>query len=157
VLQTQEQRWQRRQRQTTGWLHVVTGLATQLQQALHRLADLHTTWTATHVAAQLAQAPEPILQQINATLSALAAAQTPLQAQYTAVLDLQSRVAHEVARCEQALAQIAQVQQQMVTWLMRRDGLPIWHAALWAEARRALPERVRQVAAASWTTSVCGS
>ena len=150
ALQTQEQRWQRRQLQTTGWLHALTGQATQLQQALHRLADLHTTWTDTRVAAQLAQAPEPILQQIDATLSAIAAAQTPLQTQYTAVLDLQSRVAHEVARCGQALAQIAQVQQQAVTGMLRRDGLPIWRAALWAEARSALPERVRQVAAASW-------
>ena len=32
--------------------------------------------------------------------------------------------------------------------MLRRDGLPIWRAALWAEARSALPERVRQVAAA---------
>ena len=96
ALQTQEQRWQRRQLQTTGWLHALTGQATQLQQALHRLADLHTTWTDTRVAAQLAQAPAPILQQIDATLSAIAAAQMPLQTQYTAVLNLQSRVAHEV-------------------------------------------------------------
>ena len=93
---------------------MLTGLATQLQQALHRLADLHTTWTATRVAAQLAQAPEPILQQIDATLSALAATQTPLEAQRVAGLDLQSRVAHEVARCEQVLAQMAQMQQQVV-------------------------------------------
>jgi potassium efflux system protein len=148
VLQTQAQRWQRWELQTTGWLHALTGQATQLEQAWHRLADLHTTWTDTRVAAQVAQAPAPILQQIDATLSAMAAAQMPLQTQYTAVLNLQSRVAHEVARCGQALAQIAQVQQQRVTWLMRRDGLPIWRAALWAEAHRALPERVHQVAAA---------
>jgi potassium-dependent mechanosensitive channel len=146
ALQMQEQLWQRRQLQTTGWLHVLTGQATQLQQALHRLADLHTTWTDTRGAAQLAQAPEPILQQIDATLSAIAAAQPPLQTQYTAVLDLQSRVAHEVGRCENALAQIAQVQQQAVKGTLRREGLQIWRAALWAEARRA--ERVRQVAAA---------
>ena len=49
-----------------------------------------------------------------------------------------------------ALAQIAQVQQQAVTGILVRDGLPIWRAALWAEARTALPERVRQVAAAYW-------
>jgi small-conductance mechanosensitive channel len=150
ALQTQEQLWQRRQRQTTGWLHVLTERATHLQDVLHRLAGLRQTWTDTRAAAQLAQAPEPILQQIDATLSALEAAQTPLQAQRTAVLDLQSSIAHEVARCANVLTQIAQEQQQVVTGMLGRDGSLIWRAALWAEARTALPERVRQVTAASW-------
>src|SRR5215510_9012494 len=146
LLQTQQQLWQRRQLQMTGWLHVLTERATHLQEAGHRLSALHTTWTATHAAAQQAQAPEPILQQIDATLAAIAAAQTPLEAQRVAVLDLQSRVAHEVARCEQALAQIAQVQQQAVTGILVQDGLPLWRPALWTEARTALPAHVHQVA-----------
>src|SRR5262249_51533987 len=104
VLQTQQQLWQRRQLQTTGWLHVLTGQPTPLQEVGHRLTDLHTTWPAPRAAALPAQAPAPILQQIDATLAAIAAAQTPLGAQRVVVLDLQSRVAHEVARCEQVLA-----------------------------------------------------
>jgi potassium-dependent mechanosensitive channel len=152
VLQTQQQLWQRRHLQTTGWLHVLTGQATHLQEVGHRLTALHTTWTATRTAAQ--QAPEPILQQIDATLAAIAAVQAPLEAQRVAVLDLQSHVAHEVARCERVLAQIAQVQQQTVTGMLVRDGLPLWHAALWTEARTALPEHVRQVATASWSDSL---
>ena len=65
-----------------------------------------------------------------------------------AVLDLQSRVARAVAQCEQALAQLAQAQQQAVTGMLVRDGLPLWQAALWTEAGAALPARVRQVATA---------
>jgi hypothetical protein len=149
VLQTQQQLWQRRQLQTTGWLHMLTGQATHLQEVGRRLTELHTTWTATRAAVQ--QAPEPILQQIDATLAAIAAVQTPLEAQRVAVLDLQSRVAHEVAQCEQALAQIAQVQQQAVTGMLVRDGLPLWRAALWMEAHTTLPERVRQVATTYWS------
>jgi small-conductance mechanosensitive channel len=148
TLQTQQQLWQRRHQQLTGWLHVVTARATRLQEVGQRLTALHTTWTATHTAAQQTQAPAPILQQIDATLVAIAAAQMPVEAQRTAVLDLQSRVAHEVARCEQTLAQIAQVQQQAVTGMLVQDGLPLWRAALWTEARAALPPRVRQVTAA---------
>jgi potassium efflux system protein len=149
LLQTQQQLWQRRQLRMTGWLHVLTERATRLQETEQRLTALHTTWTATRAAAP--QAPEPILQQIDATLAAIAAAQTPLEAQRVAVLDLQSRVAHEVALCEQVLAQIAQVQQQVVTGMLVRDGLPLWHAALWTEARTTLPARVRQVATAYWS------
>jgi hypothetical protein len=54
ALQTQQQIWQQRQLQTTGWLNILTGQATQLHDMLHRLADLHQTWTDTHTAAQLA-------------------------------------------------------------------------------------------------------
>jgi small-conductance mechanosensitive channel len=148
VLKTQQQLWQQRHLQMTGWLHTLTERATHLQGVGQRLTALHTTWTATRAAAQQAQAPEPILQQIAATLAAIAAAQPPLEAQRVAVLNLQSRVAHEVARCEQALAQIAQVRQQAVTGMLGRDGLPLWRAALWTEAHTALAARVRQVATA---------
>jgi small-conductance mechanosensitive channel len=135
----------------TGWLHVLTERATRLQEVEHRLTDLHATWSATRTAAQQAQAPEPVLQQIDATLAAIVAAQTPLEAQRVVVLDLQSRIAHEAARCEQMLAQIAQVQQQEVAGILVRDGLPLWHAALWTEVRTALRERVPQVATTYWS------
>ena len=130
---------------------MLTGQATHLQEVGHHLTALHTTWTATRIATQQAQEPEPIFQQIDATLAAIVAAQTPLETQRVAVLDLQSRVSHEVPRCEQALVQIAQVQQQAVTGMLVRDGLPLWRAALWTEARTALPEHVRQVAIAYWS------
>src|SRR6516165_11771899 len=71
LLQTQQQLWQRRQLQTTGWLHVLTGQATHLQEVGQRLTALHTTWTATRTAVQHAQAPEPVLPQIDTTLAAI--------------------------------------------------------------------------------------
>src|SRR5262249_60680229 len=67
LLQTQQQLWQRRQQQMTGRLHVLTERATRLQEVGHRLTDLHATWGATRTAAQQAQAPEPVLQPIDAT------------------------------------------------------------------------------------------
>src|SRR5262249_942961 len=150
LLQTQQQLWQQRQQQMTGRLHVLTERATRLQEMGHRLTDLQATWSATRTAAQQAQAPEPVLQQIDVTLAAIAAVQTPLEAQRVVVLDLQSRVAHEVARCEQVLAQIAKVQQQAVSGLLVRDGLPLWYADLWTEVRTDLPKRVPQVATTYW-------
>src|SRR5262249_23793307 len=41
VLQTQQQLWQRRHLQTTGWLHVLTERATHLQEVRQRLTALH--------------------------------------------------------------------------------------------------------------------
>jgi hypothetical protein len=92
-LERQQLLWQQRQIVTTSWLNALTERASLLQDVLNRLSELSKTWTATRAAAQAANAPEPILQQIDDTLATLAAEETPVHSQRTAVLDLQARVA----------------------------------------------------------------
>ena len=127
TLQVQQQQWQRLQLLTTGWLNELTDRANQLQDGLNRLADLQKTWSSTRAAVQASKQPGPVLQQISNTLAAIAAAQAPLQAHRTAVLDLQSRVAREVERCETAQAQITRAEQSALAGILARDGRPIWH------------------------------
>ena len=150
TLQAQQQLWQGIQHQVTVWLNALTVRASQLQEALTQLADLQKTWALTRTAAQVSKAPGSVLQQIGATLSVLEVAQGPLQAQRAAVLNIQSSVADEVARSENALAQIAKAQQTAVGGILTRDRPPIWSADLWAQARRTLPFRGREIAAACW-------
>ena len=148
TLQMQQQLWQRIQIETTGWLNKLTEQATRFQDALNRLADLQKTWSSTRAAVQASKQPGPVLQQINTTLAAIAAAQEPLQAQRTAVLDLQSRVAHEVERCGTALAQITRAEQMAVEGIFARDATPLWSAEQWADALTNLPGRVRKISEA---------
>ncbi len=154
TLQVQQQLWQRRRLQATGWLNLITKRAIDLREGLSHLAELQKTWLQTRDAAQAAQTPGPILQQIETTLATIAAAQAPLQAQQDAVLDLQSSVASEEARCEEVLSQIAQAQQKAVGGLLTRESLPIWSAELWVRARTEGPARVRQIAADHWADIV---
>ncbi|MCX5904062.1 MAG: hypothetical protein NTV89_11460 [Proteobacteria bacterium] len=148
TLQMQQQLWQRTQLETTGWLNTLTEQATRLQDALNRLADLQKTWSGTRAAVQASKQPGPVLQQINSTLAAIAAAQVPLQEQRTAVLDLQSRVAHEVERCGAALAQINRAEQMAVEGILARDARPLWSAEEWADALTNMPGRVRKISEA---------
>jgi len=150
TLQAQQQVWQRRQLQATGWLNLLTQRAIGLREALNRLAGLQQTWLQTRDAARAAQSPEPILQQIDTVLAAIEAAQTPLQTQRDTVLDLQSRVASKLARCDEALSQIAQAQRRAVGGLLVRHSPPIWSAGLWSKARTEGPARVHQIAARQW-------
>src|SRR5499426_3659849 len=80
-LETQQQIWQQIQLQFTAWLNVLTRRATKLQVALNQLAKLQETWTRTRDVQQSANAPQSILQQIDATLEAIEAAQQPHQAE----------------------------------------------------------------------------
>ena len=154
TLQSLQQDWQRRELETRGWLSQLTAHATKLQEALTQLGDLQKSWSSTRAAAQEAKAPDQILQQIDATLTAITAAQEKIQSERTALLNLQSRVALEVTKCGTALTQIGQIQQKAVAGILVPDLPPIWQPELWADGLTALPEHVRKVAAADWSDIV---
>ncbi len=147
TLQTQQRQWQQMQSKNTGWLTILTKRSNALQNALDRLSDLQKIWRMTLEAAQTAKAPGPILQQAAQTLAAIKAAQTPLQAQLESVLDLQSSVSDEVAKCGTALAKIDQIQKTSMSGIFARDGLPIVSPELWAYALTELPGRVVSIGA----------
>ena len=150
TLETQQQIWQQRQLQFTAWLNVLTRRATKLQVALNQLAKLQETWTRTRDVQQSANAPQSILQQIDATLEAIGAAQQPHQAERNEILNLQGQIAEMVARCNTALAEIASVQQMLVGGLFTRQSPPVWDADLWGRAKATLAERLPKTAASYW-------
>jgi len=150
VLQAQQQVWQKRQLLTTTWLNVLTQRATLLQDTLNRLAEIRETWRRTRDGAKASKAPGRILLQIDGVLTAIDAAEAPLRAQRTAVLDLQSAVAPEVARSQATLAQFNEAQQRAMGGILAQDSPPIWDAQVWAQARTVLPPRLREVAANRW-------
>jgi len=151
TLQTEQQQWQSSQVQATGLLNVLTQHATKLQDSLNQLTELQKTWSTTRASAQTAKAPDPILQQIDATLDAIAAARAPLDAQRADVLDLQSHVAKEVTKCGTALQRIADFQQKAVAGIFVPDAPPIWKTESWQDALPVLPEHVRKVSLAYWS------
>ena len=147
TLQAQQQQWQQMRMKTTGWLSVLTKRSNALQNALDSLSDLQKTWEMTLNASQTAKAPGPILQQINQTLAAIKAAQTPLQARLTSVLDLQSSVSDSVAKCGTVLAKIDQIQKTLMSGIFVRDGLLIVSRELWAYSPTELLGRVVSIGA----------
>jgi len=150
VLQSAQQLWEKRQIEMTSWLNPLSQRATNLQTALDKLADLEKTWSQTRDAAKASKAPELILQQIGAIITAIEAVRTPMQTQSSAMLDLQSRVSQELELCGAALAEIGHAQQKAVGGLLKRESFPIWKAELWALMRNEGWVRVRQIATAQW-------
>jgi potassium efflux system protein len=139
TIQAEQQMWQQKQLRTTAWLNVLTDRAKQFDDALRRLADVQKTWTMTLDAARASKALQPVVRQVQITLAAIAAFQSPIQTRLSAILDLQSRVAHIVNICANELTQIARVRQRVVVGTFARDSQPIWSARLWARARDAAP------------------
>ncbi len=146
TLQAQEQIWQQARSRFTEWLNLLTDRATKLQVALTELKKLQETWTKTRDAEESAKAPPSIVQQIDATLESIAAAQQPHQAQRDEILNLQSQIAEQVASCNTALAQIAGLQQVAVGGFFRRGTPPIWNGDLGARIKSLL-DRLPEIAA----------
>jgi len=154
MIQAQQQVWQHRLLQTNEWLSLLTHRASLLQAALTRLADLQQTWHETLEVSKAANAPGPVLAQIDAVLADIDAARTPIASERTAVLDLQSVVAEAVGRASTVLAQFTQAQRRAMGGMLERDSPPLWAGEGWARARADLPERIRRIAVVRWNDYV---
>ena len=154
MIQAQQQVWQHRLLQTNEWLSLLTHRASLLQAALTRLADLQQTWHETLEVSKAANAPGPVLAQIDAVLADIDAARTPIVSERTAVLDLQSVVAEAVGRASTVLAQFTQAQRRAMGGMLERDSPPLWAGEGWARARADLPERIRRIAVVRWNDYV---
>jgi small-conductance mechanosensitive channel len=146
-IQTQETLWQGRQHDLAAWLDFLTDRAARLQAALNRLDELGKTWALTQEAAQGGGDPAAVLQQIDSTVSAIAATVPLYRAQRDAILDLQAQIALEVEQCEAARTQIQKVQQTITAGLFVRDSRPLWSAAQWTPGLAAMPNRLHQLIA----------
>ena len=147
TLQAQDEIWQSRHAQLTAWLNVLTVRATGLQTALTELKKLQETWTKTRAAEETAKAPAPILEQIDTTIAAIAAAREPHQTQRDEILNLQGKVAEQLAACNTILAQIAGLQQKAVGGIFTPQNPPIWSGELRTRAMAAFFERLPEVTA----------
>ena len=146
ILETQRALWQRWQLQMSTWLTLLTQRAVELRRDLERLAQMKATWTRTRDVAQVGQAPGVVLQQVEATLATIAAAQLPLKTREEAVLGLQADMAAKRARCDEKLAQILKVRNSAVQGIAARESMPVWSPELWGHARTTLPHRLQDIA-----------
>jgi len=146
TLQAQQAHWHQRHQRVTGWLTLLTQRAVDLRIAMDQLAHMRQTWALTRNGALASQSPAQILQQIEAVMAAIDAQGTAFKTQRDAVLDLQSSIAKELARCDEALSQVTRAQKEAVTSILTRESPPIWSADIETRARTTLPNRLREVA-----------
>lgn len=144
-LETQELRWQRRQARLSGWLTVLTNGAESLQAAIDRLAGLGVIWSKTRDEVLHSEGASTELGQVEETLKAIESSRNSAERQRAALLVLQARVAHEQARCNDALATIARAEQSAVGSLLTRESPPVWDRELWLEVSKVGSDRLGRI------------
>ena len=118
--------WQVVRRRLTAWNGTLTARATLLEHRVNELETMRTTWSATRKSAVDSRAPTPVLARVDDTRVVIATARRTADERRAHVLELQDKVAKAIARCDDALAHIAQARAAMAGPLLARDSLPIW-------------------------------
>jgi hypothetical protein len=118
--------WQRMRGELSKALEKLTQRATRLETEMERLAGILDTWKRTRADALTSKAPAQVLQRIDGVLAAIPGVQKRLRDERGVVLVLQDQVAHQIARCEEGLDQVATFRQGYVGKLLVRDTVPIW-------------------------------
>lgn len=149
-LKTERQEWQKHQTTGNSWLKLLTERATGIQAAVRQLTDMQKTWNSTFVSARDANASDTVIRQIDTVLSSLEEQNLSLGEEHKTAIELQSRVAEELVRCETVLAEISRAQQMAVTGIKNRESLPIWSPSLWTNAKFVGFARLRELAAEQW-------
>jgi small-conductance mechanosensitive channel len=118
--------WQATRLGIAASIETLTAQAIRLDGQRARLATLKDTWSLTRRTVRQTEAPGPILERIDAVLAAIETARKRVETARAASLALQDRVARELSRCEDALAELAQARRHAAGELFVREGPPIW-------------------------------
>jgi potassium-dependent mechanosensitive channel len=135
--------WTLMRSQLAAWNELLARRTTKLEHDLAQFESARATWSVSRDAALASRAPAPVLDRITTTLAAVAATRSSVVDERTRILGLQDRVAREVARCDDALATIAQAGEMLGGPLLVRDAPPIWSGQAPAPTRTELTERMR--------------
>lgn len=142
-LQSQQQLWQQKMARAKSWLRVLTSRARQLDVLFDSLAVRQKSWNLTLEIGRSSDAPHAILRQIESTLASIDAARMRLQQQRTTVMDMQVRLARDIAVCGNAIEEISRSQRSLVKGTFHPDSIPLWEIRQWAHEREALPAYLR--------------
>jgi potassium-dependent mechanosensitive channel len=126
--------WRVMRRTLAAWSETLTRRATVLDQGVKQLDAMRATWSATRTQAFDSGAPTSVLERVDDTLTAIAAARGRAGDRLAHVLVLQDHVVKSLTRCDEALSRIAQAGDALAGPFLSRDGFPVWSR----EARREL-------------------
>jgi small-conductance mechanosensitive channel len=105
---------------------VLTRRARALERELEQTESMRVTWAASREDAVGSRAPALVLERIDNTLAALAAARRSVEEQRGFVLGFQDRLVKEIGRCDDALATIAEGATALIAQPFARDSAPLW-------------------------------
>jgi small-conductance mechanosensitive channel len=126
LLRTLSRNWRRSDAMLTQWSAELEQRVDGLDRDLSRLDELEATWKETLAVAQREQAPSELVKRAESVLGVVAKARSAAESQRALALRLQSRVAAQAFRVNEAIETIAQTQDATLARVFQKDSAPLW-------------------------------
>jgi len=144
-LRSFEADWRTLTKDLAPWRDRLGARARKLEDDLGRLGPLSERWQNTLEQLRGAEAPAEIRARAEAILASVGSAGRAIAVEQSRVLQLESRVAEQQRRADDAVKTIAARRDALVGHLLVQDGPPIWRAELWTQtgSRKNIRDSVR--------------
>ena len=126
--------WEATDKTLTNWRADLSASSKELDHRFDQLEKMQTDWQQTLRWADQVKASSELVAPTNATLAAIARAQTQLFELRSPIWALTRRVDAQDARVEQNLASVQLARQQIFSRMLLRDSPPLWSAFNGGEA-----------------------
>ena len=126
ALATLTDSWMLMRSKLDAWNQTLTRVAIDLDRGLSQFDALRATWSVSHTEGSVSSVPAPVIERVNATLTAIVLARNRVAGRRAHILILQDRVVKEMARCDEVLGRIAHARGQAAGPVFTRDSVPIW-------------------------------
>jgi len=161
-----ETHWQKLADQLSASTRQLTDRATALDREVTQMSATRTTWKATLEFARQSNAPPEVTERVSQVLQGIDATEEMLQKHRAVVLSLQTRVAEQTQRANNALRSIRSAQSAAVNRLWSQDSPPIWSPEVRTAAAQSLGRdsqislgaqvaQVRRYLEREWTKLIC--
>ncbi|HME71264.1 MAG TPA: hypothetical protein VKM54_15545, partial [Myxococcota bacterium] len=129
VLNDLAQAWTEARQHLVALVARTTAHTSDCSAALDEIQKLRDVWTRTGEAARVQNAPEELIQRVDATLSDLQRTHERIMALRDRLLALQSEATRHLGVCDEVLARLEQSRHEEEKEFGERTGMPLWRAA----------------------------
>ncbi len=134
-LKTFEGEWRALIKPLPIWKKDLTDRAKKLADDLKLLGELEEKWKKTQAELTGAETPTEVLTNIGQIFENILEARKQIETQQARIVSLQSKVADEQTRSDEALESIKETREAMVGKLLVQDSPPIWSRDFWTRAQ----------------------
>ncbi len=121
---------------------VLTGEAKRLEEVLADIAARRDVWLRTRNDARAANAPNPVLDRVDETLSTLGTTQKVVEKRRAQILEEQDKVTRSLASADEMLDRITKYRDRFVASTFVRDSQPVWGLDLSPRTRSHVVARI---------------
>ncbi|MEP7147774.1 MAG: mechanosensitive ion channel domain-containing protein [Acidobacteriota bacterium] len=138
-LRSVEAQWKSLTKELEKWNTRLTARAKELEIDLKGLAALDEKWKNSLEELKTVEAPREITIRVDEILSTITRIRGEIEANRSRIVALQSKIAEQKSRVDDAVKSIQQTRESLVDRLLVQDSPPMWSAGFWTRARAENP------------------